>query len=542
MENSIKTKALRRLGQLSNERQQFESHWKELSDYILPTSTRFFVTDANKNKRNSKIINGAAMLASRVQTSGMMSGITSPAKKWFRLTTSNQELNENHEVNAWCDTVADIMEEVFSRSNFYQCISTLYQHLGTFATSAMYIGEDSETVIRCETFPVGSYYIAQNHKQVVNAFYRKFMMTTEQLVNQFGVDNVSSSVKQQFESNNFDTQHEVIHFIQVNPDFNENLEDSKHKRFMSAYFEKAGDGDKLLRLSGYDEFPVMVARWEINGESVYGTNCPGMVCLGDVKALQIEERRKAKVTDLITDPPVGVPTSLKNQKVNMIPGGISYYDNATGYQKIEPLISVNPTAITIMQQDIAIYEHKINQAYYVDLFLMMSNSDRRDITATEIMERKEEKLLMLGPVLSRLDNDFLDPAIDRTFNIMLRRNMLPTPPEALEGEEITVEYLSVMAQAQKSAGVQNIERFIGFTSNVAQIKPEALDHLNIDEIVEKYADMVGIDSNLLKGKEQIEQLRNQRQQQQDMQQSMDNGLAITQGIKNMSGIGDPNGG
>ena len=227
---SLKRKALRRLKSLEQKRKNYETHWTDLSDYILPTATRFFVSDAHKNKRNTKIINSIARIASRVQTSGMMSGITSPSKPWFKLTTNDADLNENHEVKAWLDTVTSRMSEVFLRSNFYQCMSTLYQHVGTFATSAMFIGEDSDTVIRCETFPVGSYYLAQDSRQIVNAFYRKFTMTVEQLVDTFGIDNVSFSVKNQYERKDYDIDIEVIHFVESNPQYDERYANSKHKQ------------------------------------------------------------------------------------------------------------------------------------------------------------------------------------------------------------------------------------------------------------------------------------------------------------------------
>lgn len=531
---SLKQKALKRLGALKNARQPFEQHWRELSDYILPMSTRFFFSDAGQHKRNTKIINMTGGYASRTQTSGMMSGITSPSKPWFKLRTSDFELNNNHEVKMWLEAVSDRMSEIFIGSNFYQSISIVYQHLGTFATSAMLIEEDLDNVIRCETFPVGSYYLAQNSSQHVDTFYRVFMMTVAQLVSRFGEDNVSSSVNSLFKAKQYDQLIEVLHVIEINLDKDPRYVDKKE--YNSMYFETGGDSDKVLRKAGFDEFPIMAPRWETNGEDVYGCNCPGMLALGTVKALQLEERQKNKIVDLYSNPAMIAPTSLRNERINLIPGGISYYDNSTGKQKIERAFEVDPGAIQVLRQDIAEYEKQINSAYFVDLFLMLASSDRRDFTATEILERKEEKLLMLGPVLSRLDNDFLDPAISRTFSIMSRRGMLPEPPEVLRDQEIKVEYISTLAQAQKSLGIQNIERFVSFTGQMAAVKPEILDNVNYDEIVKQYADMVGVDPATLLDEELVKQLRQAREEQQAQQQQMQSALAMTQGVKDLGGV------
>ncbi|MBL1685663.1 phage tail protein, partial [Klebsiella pneumoniae] len=208
------------------------------------------------------------------------------------------------------------------------------------------------------------------------------------------------------------------------------------------YYEVGGDSDKLLRESGFDEFPIMAPRWEVNGEDVYGSSCPGMIALGQVKALQLEQKRKSQLIDKATNPPMVGPSSLRNQRVSLLPGDITYIDQVTGQDGLKPAYLVNPNTADLLA-DIQDTRQIINSAYFVDLFMMLQNINTRSMPVEAVIEMKEEKLLMLGPVLERLNDECLNPLIDRTFSIMARKNLLPPPPDVLQGMPLRIEYISV---------------------------------------------------------------------------------------------------
>lgn len=534
MAETIKEQLLKQVALLNNDRSSFEPHWRELSDFINPRGSRFLVTDVNRNdRRNTKTVDPTATLANRTLSSGMMSGITSPARPWFKLATPDPDMMDYGPVKLWLEAVQRRMNEVYNKSNLYQSLPLLYSSLGTYSTGAMAVLEDDEDVIRTMMFPIGSYYLANSARGSVDTCYRKFTMTVRQLVMEFGMSNVSASVKGLWESGSYETWIEVIHAVYPNIDRDTGKLDSKNKRVKYVYFEVGGDNDKLLRESGFDEFPIMAPRWEVNGEDVYGSSCPGMIALGQVKALQLEQKRKSQLIDKATDPPMVGPTSLKNQRVSLLPGDITYIDQMTGQDGLKPAYLVNPNTADLLA-DIQDTRQMINSAYFVDLFMMLQNINTRSMPVEAVIEMKEEKLLMLGPVLERLNDECLNPLIDRTFSIMARKNLLPPPPDVLQGMPLKIEYISVMAQAQKSIGLSSLASTVGFIGQLAQVKPEALDKLDTDQAIDAFAEMSGVSPTVIVPQEQVNQIREERAQQQKQQQAMAMGMAAAQGAKTLS--------
>ncbi|MDT3522667.1 portal protein [Cronobacter sakazakii] len=539
---TLKEQLTKQLGMLEQERTTFEPHWRELSDFIIPRGSRFLTSEANRgDRRNNKIVDPTATMANRTLSSGMMSGITSPARPWFKLATPDPEMMDYGPVKLWLETVQNRMNDMFNKSNLYQSLPIIYSSLGTFGTGALAVLEDDEDVIRTMPFPVGSYYIANSPRLSVDTCFRKFSMTVRQLVREFGLNSVSSSTKSAFENGTYEKWVDVVHAVYPNMNRETGKMNAKNKAFRSVYFEVGGDNDKVLRESGYDEFPVMAPRWEVNGEDVYGSSCPGMIALGQVKALQLEQRRKAQQIDKQTNPPMIGPTSLKTQRVSLLPGDITYVDQVTGAEGLRPAYMVNPNLGDLLG-DIQDTRQLINSAYFVDLFMMLQNVNTRSMPVEAVIEMKEEKLLMLGPVLERLNDEFLDPLIDRAFSMMARKNMLPPPPDVMQGMPLRIEYISVMAQAQKAIGLSSLERFVGFVGNLASAKPEALDKLDVDQAIDNYAVMSGVSPTVVVPQEQAQQTRNDRAQQHQQAMALQTVMAAVQGAKTLSEAktADPN--
>ncbi|MDR5685720.1 portal protein [Morganella morganii] len=534
MSDSLKQQLNKQLSQLKAERLSFESHWRELSDFTRPRSTRFTASEVNRgDRRNSKIIDPAAVMAARTLSSGMMSGITSPARPWFRLATPDRDLMDYGPVKLWLETVEQRMNEVFNRSNLYQSLPLMYEDLGTFATGAMAVVADPQRVIRTVPFPTGSFYIANGADLSVDTAVREFSMTVRQVVTEFGMDTVSDTVKSQWNSGQYGQWVNVVHAVYPNLDRQTGKLEAKHKAYKSVYYEATSTDDKLLRESGYDEFPIMAPRWEVNGEDVYGSSCPGMVALGSVKALQLLQRRKAQMIDKITNPPLQAPASIKSQRISTIPGGINYLPMADVNNQIKPLFQIPANGTNGLLEDIQDTRQIIDHAYFVDLFRMMQTVNTRSMPVEAVAEMREEKLLMLGPVLQRLDSELLDKLINRTFSVMAENNLLPVPPDEMQGMQLKVEYISVMAQAQKAIGVSSIERFIGFTSGIGQFSPDALDKINVDETIDAYAASIGVPPSVVATNEQVAQIREQRAQQQAMAQQMQMAQAAVGGAQTL---------
>lgn len=534
MAESLKERLGKQFAQLDSDRSSFVSHWRELSEFIDPRGSRFLTSDANRNdRRNSRIVDPSASLAADTLSSGMMSGITSPARPWFRLATPDPDMMDYGPVKVWLETVQNRMNDMFNKSNLYQSLPLLYSSLGNYSTGAMAVLEDDDDIIRTVPFPIGSYHLANSARGSVDTCYRKFSMTVRQLVMQFGKDNVSLSVKGMWDAGNYEQWVEVMHAVYPNVDRDTGRMDAKNKPWKSVYYEVGGDGDKLLRESGFDEFPIIAPRWTVNGEDVYGSKCPGMTALGQIKALQLEQKRKSQIIDKVTNPPMVGPSTLKNQRVSLLPGDITYIDQMTQQDSFRPAYQVNPDMSGLLA-DIQDTRQIIDRCYFVDLFRMLQSINTRSMPVEAVIEMKEEKLLMLGPVLERLNDEALNPLIDRAFSLMARKNMLPPPPEVMQGMPLRIEYISVMAQAQKSIGLSSLTQAVGFIGQLAQVKPEALDKLNIDEAIDSYAEMSGVSPTVILPQEQVDQIRQQRAQQQQQAQAAAMAHAAAQGAKTLS--------
>jgi len=527
----------RRVEAMKAERTSFIELWRELSDFHLAHRGRFLTTDRNKGaKRNTKQLNNTSRIAGRTLAAGMMAGITSPARPWFRLAIPDRDLMEFTPVKAWLMDVENIMREIFNRSNTYNSLHNVYAELGVFGTASMGVFEDFDNVIRCKPYTIGSYMLALNGKDEVDTWAREYQLTVGQLIKQFGKDNVSSDVLRRWKNGDTESWVDLCHLVEPNDDRDIMSPLAKDKKFRSMYYElgqQRGDlKNKMLRRSGFDTFPLLTPRWDITGEDIYSVSCPGIDALGDVKGLQIAERKKYEAIDKHVDPPLQAPASMRN-KINRIrPGDIVFHDDVTG-KGVRSIYEVSPN-LQYMMQDIEKTEQRVSRTFYEDLFLMLANSNRSQITAREVAERHEEKLLMLGPVLERLHNELLDPLIDRTFNIALAAGIFPEIPVELQDTELRVEYISVLAQAQRLVASAGTEQLAGFVAQLTNIWPEARHKFNPAQAIDDFSAALGTAPDLVRGDDEYDEIIQAEQQQQQQAQQQQEAMAAADTMQKMS--------
>lgn len=519
MKIATKQQFLKRWSALETERSSWVGHWQELSTQLFPRAGRFTVTDRNiGTKRHNNIYDRTGTGALRILSAGMMSGVTSPARPWFRLKIQDDDLMKYQPVKIWLAQVTRKMQATFAQSNTYRVLHQMYEELGAFGTANSLIMDDFETGIHMYPNTIGRYALATNYKGAVDTSYREIQKTARQLVQEFGEPNVSLAVKNMISNGNADSWVTIIHAVEPRAERDVKARDNKNMPWASVYFEKGGDGDQLLRESGFDRFRTLAPRWYTSSEDVYGQS-PGMEVLGDIKQLQHEQLRKSQGIDYQTRPPLQGPSTLKGEEVDILPGGFTTVDTNAPGGGIKPLFEGRWLDLNYLLQDIQDVRQRIREGMYSDLFLMISQAVSTNMTATEVAERHEEKLLMLGPVLERLHNELLDPLIEITFERLLKAGVLPEPPEELLGVDLEVEFVSILAQAQRAIGANSTDRFVNNLGAMAQIKPEVLDKFDADRWVDNYADQIGVDPELIVGAEQVALVRKARAEQEQAQQA-----------------------
>lgn len=508
---------LARKAALWNERSSWVSHWREISEYQQPRAGRFVVSDRNRgDKRANSILDNTAVFGARTLAAGLMSGITSPARPWFRLGIADKDLMEAGPVKAWLHDCAALLRAIFSASNTYRSLHTIYEELGLFGTAASLVLPNFKNVLHHYPLTIGEYALATNAEGEVNTLVREFQMTVEQMVGQFGKANVSTAVRDLYNKCAYDQWVDVVHIVEPRRERDNTKLDGKNMAFASIYLEPGRENyDQFLSESGFKRFPALTPRWVVVGNDVYGSS-PGMECLGDVKQLQHQQLRKGQAIDYQVNPPLQVPTKYKEAARNRLPGGIMYVDSVGQGPGVRSAFEVNLNLQHLML-DIQDVRERIRQAYYADLFLMLANDTRSGITATEVAERHEEKLLMLGPVLERLHNELLEPLIESAFDYAATAGILPEPPPELEGREVEVEFISVLAQAQRAVATQGVDRLLGAVGNLAALKPDVLDKLDFDQVVDSYSDAYGVDPKIVVPDDQVAAIRAQRAQAAEAQ-------------------------
>ena len=503
------TDYLRLYDELKSERSSWTPVWKELSSYLAPTRGFFDGQTPNQGRRidHKTLLDSDPCLAVEVLCAGMMSGLTSPSRSWFDLTLAPEELMNLPGVREWLFEIKKRLEDVFAKSNVYSVLHGFYQEIAVFGTAAFLVEEDARKGIRCRPFTIGEYCLGTDAAGRVNRFGREFFMTAEQMQSAFGAVHLPPAVRRECEDNRQFRWHKIIHLILPNPAYNPAKQDQAHMPYGSVYLT---DNGHLLRQSGYREFPVIAARWEVkNAADAYGRG-PGWKCLGDTKMLQKMQKTKLVGLDKSTNPPMMVSSNVQGE-VNLLPGGITRF-NGTTDAAVKPAYQVQPD-LKSLEASIQSVRDTIRAQFFADVFLMLSTQNYSNMTAAEVAERHQEKLLVLGPVLERLKNELLDPLIDRAFNVLFRQGLLPAPPESIQGLEMKVEYVSMIAQAQKAAGLAALVQGLNYAASLAAAHPEVLDRIDYDRALEEGLNTLGVAPALLRSEQQTDQIRAARRQQ-----------------------------
>ena len=508
MQTDLAKTLLKRFDRLKSNRQNWESHWQEVADYMQPRKADVTKTRSKGDKRTELIFDSSPLQAVELLAASLHGMLTNPATTWFSLRFKGGEFEDNDEAKAWLEDATEVMYNAINKSNFQQEIFELYHDLITFGTAAMFIEEDAEDTLKYSTRHINEMYISENDKGRIDTIFRKFRLTARAAIQKFGV-NVTDNIVTVNRKDPYE-EIEILHAIYPRSDFNPKKKDKANMPFESVYLE-AGTGDELS-VSGFKEFPFVVPRYLKASHEIYGRS-PAMTALPDVKMLNEMSKTTIKSAQKQVDPPLLVPDDGFILPVRTVPGGLNFYRSGTR-DRIEPLnIGANtPLGLNMEEQR----RDSIRNAFYVNQLMMQSGPQ---MTATEVIQRNEEKMRLLGPVLGRLQSELLKPLIDRTFALLLRKNLFRPAPDFLSGQDIEIEYVSPLAKAQKSAELQSIMRGIEILGSLANVAP-VFDHVNMDKLVKHLMDVVGVPQKVLKTQNEVQAKREQDQQQQAQQQQM----------------------
>ncbi len=509
----------KRASSLEGARQPHEPVWSELRIAFEPDFGRSvggLVTDAEQaaaRRDDKRMLNNSPRLALHKLAAGMQSGITSKARQWFRLAVESPALAERAAVRLWLDAVTAGLASMFSKSNLYTTTHLLYLHIGYCGNGCALALPDAENVMHTALLDEGTYWFAADKRDRVVTLLRKYSATADQIREEFGEEGLPGKVSACLgDGGRNETRFEVRHLIFPNDG---RCGDIDRKRpFASVYWmEGCGEEDDAgvldIRSFGYN--PIIAPRWNVTA-GVYGTG-PGHMALGDAKELQKLEEDSLKALSQVTDPPMRAPAGTR---VATYPGGVTYTgDQGRDDGRIGTLFDVRPD-VKAAEFKIDQVSQRIGRAFYNDLIAMMLNMSMRpkQMTAREVNELSGEKMSLLGPVLTRMDSDMLDPIIDAGFYLLAEAGRLPPVPDELKGVELKVDYVSVLhVEQQATSRLGSMIKLADFVGIVAPMNPECVDKIDADQALDEAGSALAVPAGVLRDDKAVAVIRQTRADQ-----------------------------
>lgn len=557
--NRTRTHLESRLSMMRSWRFSWIQHWALIAQYVNPRRSLWLAEGGvdqpvpNSMVRglpiNQAIMDPTATYALQVCAAGMFSGLMSPSRPWFRFKPRLKGFKPDRAAQLWFEAVEDIIYAVMAQSNFYDSAAQMIEDLVSYGTAPMIIYEDDEDIIRCYNPIAGEYFIAVSNAFRPETLYRLFVMTVSQIVEMFTLEACPGDVQSLWATKGSALETEFVVAHAIEPNFPIQQEgDQEPFGFVRGDFDYRehfwlwGKGsDVPLSKRGFKDQPFIAPRWWVSGNDPYGRS-PAMNALGDIAQLQQETRRKAELLEKIVRPPMNAPVELKNQPSSIAPGGITYTSNPK--DGMSPVFQINPQGLPGITADLQEIQQRIkNGGFFNDLFLMLADIPKQ-MTAYEVAQRMQERLQVLGPVIERFQNEAAAPAITRVYSILARKKLLPPMPKSLAGQPIEIEFISMLAMAQRAVRTAGIEQLLVMQGKMAATDPSVLDLTDNDAILREYADNLGVSMKSFKPEKQVEAIRQARAKamaQQQQQAAMQNAAtqiapAVTQAAQNLGSI------
>lgn len=532
----------RRRGAMIASREAWMHDWMTVTEYVDPARGRFDgegTKTTTKKRSRAKIINGTATKCVRVATAGMSSHMTSKARPWFNLTTPDPAMGQIQDVRVWLDNVTTILRDTLAKSNFYKAMPVCYTEDLSYGVAAMMIVENAEEVVRFHPLTIGSYAIGLDDAGKVDSLWRCYTKTARQLVQKYGRLDPETGQRVPDESKlpqriiqaykgSPDQEFTVEALYEPNPDARPGIGPLGVQAPKSRPYREVvwigGSGDEkhgVLDIGGHYEQPFVSIRFNPVGDDIYSA-CPGTDSLGDIKQLQYLEGQKLRLIDLMAEPPLSVPDTMRNIGASLAPRTKNYLPQSQTGAKVEPTYTPQPGSLQWILQEIREVESRIETAMFYDLFRMLDSlGDQTGRTATEIAERKEEKATVLGPTLEIVTDEGLDPTVVRVYRLLERAGRLPPPPDVLANIPLKIEYTSILAQAMKASGTSGIERTAAFVAQMAQVAgPSALDKFDADQAIDEYSERTGAPASIVRDDDAVLAIRQGRAAQEAQQAAL----------------------
>lgn len=513
------------LATLKIQREPYEPDWDEIGRLCSPNRVEVKTsrtTMKTKRRANTATQDAAAVEARSILTNGMATGLTNAARPWFKLTTRDPDLRDFQPVKEWLNYVEGAIYAFFAKTNYYDTTKVQYADLGPMGVGATVTVEHDRYGAVHHHAPVGTYWLGLDDGLRLSCFVRQVNPTIYQLYQMVNgdVSKLSNEAKRLYDKGDYQQRVACMHYIERNTDVAGNRRSPKVAKPWRSIRWEVGQTNKdiLLTEGGYDSQPVTAPRWETVGDSVYCDTAPGFMALPTMRELQLTARRAGRAMDNMVKPALAIPTGLARTQVSLDPGTMNYFDAASASQGIKPILQLDPRLLTEIRTERNEQRDEVRRLFYSDLFMAITQMEGvQPRNQDELFFRNEEKLTQLGPVVDRLNIEKLEVDVERAYTILKNLGQLPPIPPELKGKPLEIEFISILAQAQKQTNSLAIERAARFVGFMAGIFPEAAIKFDAEQAIDEFAAASGVVPTIIRSDEVVARMKQEMEQQAQAQ-------------------------
>lgn len=505
---------IRRHGQMVSDRQMYERVWQEVARRVLPRLAEFTGQRTKGDERSEYIFDSTAPLALERFAAAMDSMNTPRAQMWHKLKPRNEDLAEDMAVKRWLERVNKQLWNLrySPTSNFASQIAECYMQLGAFGTTCLQVEDEIGKGVRYRAIPLTEVYIDEDAQGRIDTVHRAFKMTARQAVQKWGKA-APPSIAEAAEKQPL-REFEFIHCVKPNEERDANRRDYRGMPIASYYLHR--ETGTILGEGGFRKMPYLVTRYLTAPREKYGRS-PAMTVLPDIRMINEMAKTILRNAHKAVDPPLLLNDDGALQPFQTRPGGMNFgMVDENGRPKVVPLQTGGDIGLGV---DLLEERRRvINDAFLVTLFQVLVEGPQ--MTATEVLQRAQEKGALLGPIVGRLQTEMLGPMIERELDILNAAGALDDMPDNLvrEGGDIEIEYDSPITRAMKAEENVGLFRTIEGLGPISKINPNVMRRFNWDEIASGMAANNGLPAKWVYSDEEMAEMQEREAAQQQLQE------------------------
>lgn len=515
-----------RYGALKGIRSPWESLWQEIAKYIMPRRTPGLngTISGPTTANEALLFDTTAVRANMTLANGQLAWMSPLEASWFAFETQAK----GDDAKRWLADCTKATREELAISNFYTAVHEFYLDRGAFGTAAIYVEPGRKNLINAQVWPCGSFVIDEDENGNVDTAMRELKLTARQAVQKFGEEYVSAKVRDMVKEGGAKALEKVTYIHAIYPREDASREpgkmDAPNMPIASVYIE--ADSNHVCKVGGYEEMPVMVSRyleWGSGLGGLYGWS-PSFAALPEARQVNFLQKMMDALAEKMAFPPVLAPEQLEGE-IDPNANGVTYFSAELMQSGSLPKEWMTQGKYDVGLQRVQERQKAINDAFHVDLFQMFAQIQKQ-MTAREVSERAQEKLIQFSPTFSRLTSELFNPLLERVFGILLRAGRFGSsdeiPPSMIRDlgngtgylPTPQVQYSSRIALALRALPALGYQRSLERLAEVAQLAPGTLDVYDFDKAEREVSIGDGMPPEFLRTEKDVEAMRQQRAQQE----------------------------